>query len=261
MANNFKIGTPGLELIKSFEGFRAKTYTCSAGKLTIGYGSTGRLSDGTIVKPGMTITKERATAELINYCNGKSSYVNSLMSRQMKQNEFDALMAIVYNLGSLKNCETLRGALQGNNPQAIKDAWLAICKARNKKTKKLEVLGGLLRRRKAEVNLFFTGTSNTVSQSDMNKLQGGLTSSGNSNSNTSAGNSSSSPQSVASRIDITKLFVNLDGSGVDTSKDEPREPKNETKIISKAGTSQGDVGTKQILNSNIDYKDNPNIQK
>ena len=42
------------DIIKEFEGFRSQAYKCSAGKWTIGYGST-LYEDGTPVKQGDTI--------------------------------------------------------------------------------------------------------------------------------------------------------------------------------------------------------------
>ena len=50
------INQEGLNLIKDFEGFRAKAYICPAGVLTIGYGTTGGR-----VRSGMVI--EEKTAE------------------------------------------------------------------------------------------------------------------------------------------------------------------------------------------------------
>ena len=40
---------PAIDMIRAFEGFRAKPYLCPAGKATIGYGSTWRL-DGSPVE-------------------------------------------------------------------------------------------------------------------------------------------------------------------------------------------------------------------
>jgi len=42
-------------LIRTFEGFRAKSYLCPAGVWTIGYGSTGR-----DIGPGLVWTKDQA---------------------------------------------------------------------------------------------------------------------------------------------------------------------------------------------------------
>ena len=41
----------GLQIIKTFEGFRSSPYKCSAGVPTIGYGGT-RYRDGTPVRMG-----------------------------------------------------------------------------------------------------------------------------------------------------------------------------------------------------------------
>ena len=54
-----RLSTPGLELIKKFEGMRLRAYVCPAGVWTIGYGHTG--SD---VRDGLKITEEEAEALL-----------------------------------------------------------------------------------------------------------------------------------------------------------------------------------------------------
>ena len=154
--SNLQIGTAGLALIKKKEGFRATVYKCAAGKWTIGYGTTGKLSDGTIINESLriTISESRATTDLVIYCNRKSAYINGLItSREMKQNEYDALMCLVYNLGSLAKCPNLRSALQANDKTKIYNEWSSICRANGK------VLDGLLTRRKEELNLFFRGQS------------------------------------------------------------------------------------------------------
>ena len=50
-----------LDLIKHFEGLHTNAYKCPAGKLTIGYGHTGK-----DVSEGMTISEKQAEQYLIS---------------------------------------------------------------------------------------------------------------------------------------------------------------------------------------------------
>lgn len=82
-----------LSLIKSFEGFRSKAYKCSAGKWTIGYGSTSG------VKEGDTISEEEALEKLKIDAQIAADSVNALVGPKLNQNQFDALVCFVYNVG------------------------------------------------------------------------------------------------------------------------------------------------------------------
>ena len=59
------ISNEGIELIKSFEGFRSNPYLCSAGVPTIGYGSTYYSNAEKVKLTDASITKEKATELLI----------------------------------------------------------------------------------------------------------------------------------------------------------------------------------------------------
>ena len=81
---------------KDFEGFRARPYRCSAGKLTIGYGRN--LED-------VGITKEEADLLFINdYYNAKNCLKSLLTSNGIKYEDvhkdvFYALTDMMFNLG------------------------------------------------------------------------------------------------------------------------------------------------------------------
>ena len=55
-----RISNRGLEIIKEFEGFRARAYMCPAGVWTIGYGHTRG------VKAGDVVNEQQATELLRN---------------------------------------------------------------------------------------------------------------------------------------------------------------------------------------------------
>ena len=90
-----RISENGLNFIKEFEGLELTAYRCSAGVLTIGYGHTG--SD---VTTGLTITKEQAYAFLTEDTKSAQQCVSSFVNVKVNQNEYDALVSFVFNIGT-----------------------------------------------------------------------------------------------------------------------------------------------------------------
>jgi len=88
-----KISDEGLALIKHFEGCRLEAYLCPAGVWTIGYGHTCGVKDGDV------IDQEAAEAFLIEDLEEFEGYVNSMTEVDLRQHEFDAMVAWVFNLG------------------------------------------------------------------------------------------------------------------------------------------------------------------
>lgn len=134
----------GLNLIKSFEGLKLTAYRCPAGKWTIGYGHTKG------VKKGMYISEEVATHFLIEDVQRVEPVINSYDDiYHWTQNEFDALASFAFNCG-IGNLKKLLKYGQRTKSQ-IADAILLYNKANGR------VLRGLIRRRKAERELFVKG--------------------------------------------------------------------------------------------------------
>ena len=141
--SNMEISQEGLALIKKFEGCELKSYQDSVGVWTIGYGHTKG------VKPNMEITKEEAEKMLKEELPEYEGYVEKCVEVPLSQNEFDALVCWVYNLGptNLLQSTLLKVLNQGQKekvPEQIK-RW-------NKAGG--IVLNGLVRRREAEALLF-----------------------------------------------------------------------------------------------------------
>ena len=88
-----RISDEGISLIRHFEGCSLGAYLCPAGVWTIGYGHTRS------VKQGDVIDQEQAEALLIEDLEEFEGYVNSMVEVALKQNEFDALVSWVFNLG------------------------------------------------------------------------------------------------------------------------------------------------------------------
>ena len=141
-----KYSKKGLSLTEGFEKLRLAAYQDSGGVWTIGYGHTH------CVYPGMTCTKDQAEAWLLSDMTDAENTVNHMVKVPLTQGEYDALVDLVFNIGS--------GNLHGSTVLALlnagnyKDAALHIedwdkCKGQE--------LVGLLRRRLAEEDEFIEG--------------------------------------------------------------------------------------------------------
>ena len=91
--SNMEISQEGLALIKKFEGCELEAYKCAAGVWTIGYGSTKG------VKEGDSISQEDADKLLTHEMKEYEGYINDLVEVDLEQNQFDALVSWVFNLG------------------------------------------------------------------------------------------------------------------------------------------------------------------
>ena len=140
-----KTSPKGIALIKEFEGLRLKAYQCPGGVWTIGYGHTAG------VKPGILITKAQAEEYLKADLIAFERYLNGL-GLALNQNQFDALVSFIYNVGTGNfSSSTLLRKVRGN-PQdnSIMDEFLRWVYSKGR------VLPGLQRRRLAEMKLYFS---------------------------------------------------------------------------------------------------------
>lgn len=149
------IGKKGIELIKEFEGLYLNAYLCQAGVATIGWGTTV-YPNGTKVRLGDKITLAQAKEYFSNDMKKHENHVMlSVVYPLLKaQEQFDALVSFVYNVGEggvlypnsiderIKNGEDLDTVISEELPR-----W-------NKADGK--VSAGLVRRRQAELDLFFS---------------------------------------------------------------------------------------------------------
>lgn len=141
-----KTSDKGIEQIKSFEGFRSMPYDDVAGKLTVGYGHLIVPGDGCVA--GSPITMGQATQLLRGDLHTAEQCVNTC-GVELSQNEFDALVSFVYNLGcgAFQRSTLLKFLKQGNKEAAAKEfsKW---CMAGGKHS------DGILKRRFAEQECF-----------------------------------------------------------------------------------------------------------
>jgi lysozyme len=147
-----KTGSKGIELIKSFEGFRATPYRCSAGYLTIGYGSRLDFIPPEFKRVGK-ITEAQALVLLTMHLKDIEDQVNDLLDTPLTQNQFDAIISFVYNLGvSAFARSTLLKCINKRQLETAASEFLKWNKERVNGV--LKISPGLDRRRKAEARLF-----------------------------------------------------------------------------------------------------------
>jgi lysozyme len=138
-----KISAEGLSLIKKFEGCKLEAYLCPANVWTIAY---GRTKD---VKEGDTCTQEKAEEWLIEEMEEYEGYINDQVTVDLEQNQFDALVSWVYNLGPTNlSSSTMLKVLNEEKYNEVPNQIRRWNKAGGK------VLKGLIRRREAESLLF-----------------------------------------------------------------------------------------------------------
>jgi lysozyme len=135
----------GLELIKQWEGFRARAYKDVAGNVTIGYGHK--------VRPPETfprgVTESGATELLLNDVSRAEQAIAKIVEVPLTQGQFDALVDFCYNVGAgrLATSTLLRELNAGKYEEAGRQLLLWDEAGG-------EVYTGLLARREAELALW-----------------------------------------------------------------------------------------------------------
>lgn len=97
MNNDMHTSTDGLDLIKKFEGFVPKIYD-DVGNLAIGYGHNFPDSEKNKYENG--ITKEQATSLLMKDVEGAENAIKKYITVPLNQNQFDALVSMLFNTGA-----------------------------------------------------------------------------------------------------------------------------------------------------------------
>lgn len=136
------------ELICRHEGLKLEAYRCPGGKWTIGYGST------TSVSPGLKITEAQAKLRLLQDIGVAERAVRRHVTVGLNQNEFDALVSFVFNVGEPRFAtSTLLKRLNAEDRQAATREFLRWNKA-TVSDGTLQPLPGLTKRRLEESRLF-----------------------------------------------------------------------------------------------------------
>lgn len=138
-----KYSKEGLQLTERFESCLLKAYKDSGGVWTIGWGHTG--DD---VEEGLVITQGTADALLLRDVQKAVDHVNTYVNVPLHQEEFDALVDFEYNTGGLEKSTMIKylNARQYHKASEEFKKWVH--------DRAGHVLVGLLRRRKADEELF-----------------------------------------------------------------------------------------------------------
>ncbi|ECI0837419.1 lysozyme [Salmonella enterica] len=140
-------GPTGIALIKASEGLSLQMYRDPAGLWTIGYGH--------LIKPDEKIGREIKIKEaedlLKKDLKQAEKIIQSVVTVELSQNQFDALVALVFNIGSgnFRKSTLLIYLNQGDYSKAA-DQFLVWDKAGGRK------LPGLTHRREVERNIFLS---------------------------------------------------------------------------------------------------------
>ena len=136
-----------MQLIKSFEGFKAKAYQCPVGKWTIGFGHTLG------VQPGDELTMEGAEYYLVMDMHQLDAWVEKVYPNYFRLSEGRraVLLSFVYNIGG-------NAFLKSTMLKYLKDGKVALAGKELLKWTKGDMDGdgdkedipGLVKRRKAE---------------------------------------------------------------------------------------------------------------
>lgn len=161
-SNSLKVSDRGIDFIKQFEGFEPKPKPDPVGHCSVGYGTLlhkgacdGRASE---VPYAGGISKEDATTLLAQEVAGAEPVINQTASKQLNQDQFDALVSFVYNVGTANFQQSMLAKL------LVKGDYAAVPDELKKWTKarigsQLVDLPGLVRRRVAEAALFQTNAA------------------------------------------------------------------------------------------------------
>jgi len=140
----FTYSEKGFALTKSFEGLRLEAYRDCAGVWTVGYGHTG---------PGvvedMTVNDAEAEVLLLADLEDAVACVNRKVIVAISQSQFDAMVDFCFNAGrgNFLQSTLLRKVNTGDFDGAAAQFGLWVHAGG-------EVVAGLVRRRKAEAELF-----------------------------------------------------------------------------------------------------------
>ena len=139
-----------IRLIQEFEGYRSHAYSDPASKdgkpYTIGYGHT----DG--VYRGQQTSRDEALDWLHEDAQKAAQCVNTYVTRPVRQQEFDALVSFVFNLGctALRHSTLLKLLNQGEKKKAAEEFEKWVYANGHK-------IDGLEKRRRREKHVFVSG--------------------------------------------------------------------------------------------------------
>jgi len=155
MKPRHQVSRAAIELIKRLEGYRRKAAKAPNGRWTIGYGHT------LTAREGVQVSEADAEALLIYDLIAVAHEINERAFTPLTQNEFDALVSFVFNIGveAFRGSAVLRRLNAGQRLQAAcaMELW-----RRAEVEGESLVVDALVRRRAAEKALFLTPVGDWV---------------------------------------------------------------------------------------------------
>ncbi|MFS4469103.1 lysozyme [Maribacter sp. 2210JD10-5] len=146
-----RISEKGLQHIKDWEQLRLKAYRpLPTDRWTIGYGNTF-YEDGTPVKQGDVITVNEAEKLLTIIVSRFEQNVNSFVYAIINQNQFDALVSFVYNIGAHNFRRSTLLKVINNDPNDLDEIERQFMRWIRSKG---QIVQGLINRRKSEFKLY-----------------------------------------------------------------------------------------------------------
>lgn len=146
-----KTSENGLKFIAQWEGFSATAYMDDNDGWTIGYGTLiDTASEAHLINA--TITKAEALELKKKDVGFIEAAIRGQISVELNQNQFDALVSLIYNIGSgnFKN-STVRARINNRDtPERIAEAWGWWNKDDGR------FVQGLANRREKEIELYLT---------------------------------------------------------------------------------------------------------
>ncbi|OEK09800.1 hypothetical protein A8C32_09820 [Flavivirga aquatica] len=144
-----KTSSEGVHFIKNWEGFKSEYYNDSEGYCTIGYGhliKKKKCEDIVIpeeFKNGITEVKAMELFE--ERLKDFEKIIYSQVKVDLYQYEFDALVSLLFNIGSFSSCPKLKSNLNNANYDGTANEFKDITNGNTE---------GLKKRRQAEINIF-----------------------------------------------------------------------------------------------------------
>ena len=142
----------GYLFITKHEGLSLKPYLCPAKIPTIGYGNTYYADGKRVTLLDKDITKQQAFDMFKEIANRFAKRVDTLVTSNINQNQFNSLVSFAYNVGTgnFSSSTLLKKVNKNPNDLTIKNEFLKWNKAGGK------VLNGLTNRRNEEADLYFS---------------------------------------------------------------------------------------------------------
>ncbi len=139
------------EFIRGWEACRLKPYLDQAGRWTVGWGHLMHEGDDTQAP----ITEAEADSLFETELMDTAQRLEALISVQLEQHQFDALLALSYNIG-LGNfaMSTMRRCINAGDMDRAAAQFEVWCKVHDPGSGRLVPSAGLLRRRNAERAIF-----------------------------------------------------------------------------------------------------------